>query len=130
MLRRSLRGAAIVECELEYGAIGELAGLLAVRLLPGRLTCRYRRRSVLAALRRAISASSTSASQRPGVEIDADFIPGVKPRKAAARRAFGRGVEDRGTVGRSRLTSVAECREAHDSPFEKCIGGLHVDDFG
>src|SRR4051812_41097172 len=93
---RLLRGAAVAEREVEGAAVGELACLLAVELLPGRGALRHVGRAGGDAAGDLVLLDEGVAGA--GVEIDADRVAGHEPGEAAARRAFGRRVEDRGAV--------------------------------
>src|SRR6185295_8244310 len=124
---RLARHAPVLHSELHRCAPIELTHRGAIQLLPWRGALRHRGHSRrLATLDLLVRYQHVAA---PRSEIDANHITGTQPRKPATRRAFGRGVEDRRTIGGPRLTTVADRRQARDALFQQCIRWLHVHDF-
>src|SRR5690606_13886142 len=125
--RHPVPDAAIPGGEFETGAAPQRVDVCAVELLPRRLADRRGgRRLATATLDFFLGDQRVAAS---GVEVDAYPVPRPQPRQAAARRAFGRNMDDRRAVGRARLAAVAERRQASDAASEQRIRRLHVDHF-
>ncbi len=126
---RLLGDAAEFQGEIQRGAVGELARLLAVERFPGRAAGGHGGRGQFAAA----AGDLFGWHERVAAalfEVDQDQVAGLQPGEAPACGALGRGVEDRGAVGGAGLPAVAQRGQGPDAALDQRIRRLHVDHLG
>ena len=118
----------VVDGQFKARAVRELAHVLAVEFLPGRLVGQVGLFPISFAAGEFFVADEHIG--RAGVEVDPHAVPGFEKREAPSDSGFGRRIEDGRAGRRAALTPVANAGQFGNAGLHEPVRREHVDDFG